>query len=85
MQHTFIDYLKPGAVGLPRFETAHLESPCLYTLLGSTAAGEGGSITSLAAIANAVEDALSPFQVKVTSLPITPEKVLREAREIGVS
>ena len=78
---TFIDYLKPGAVGLPRFEIAHIETPCPYTLLGSKAAGEGGSITSLAAIANAVEDALSPFQVKVTSLPITPEKVLRALKE----
>lgn len=74
---TFIDYLKPNAVGIPRFETTSQETPCPYTLLGSKSAGEGGSITSLAAIANAVEDALSPFEVKVTGLPITPEKVLR--------
>jgi CO/xanthine dehydrogenase Mo-binding subunit len=74
---TFIDYLKPNAVGIPRFETASQETPCPYTLLGSKSAGEGGSITSLAAIANAVEDALSPFEVKVTGLPITPEKILR--------
>ena len=63
--------------GIPRFETASQETPCPYPLLGSKSAGEGGSITSLAAIANAVEDALSPFEVKVTGLPITPEKVLR--------
>ena len=74
---TFIDYLKPNTARIPRFETASQESPCPYTLLGSKSAGEGGSITSLAAIANAVEDALSPFEVKVTGLPITPEKVLR--------
>ncbi|MDA2934623.1 xanthine dehydrogenase family protein molybdopterin-binding subunit, partial [Acidobacteria bacterium AH-259-D05] len=81
LSNTFIDYLKPTAVGLPRFEITHMASPCPYTLLGSKAVGEGGSITSLAAIANAVEDALSPFQVKVMALPITPEKVLRAVRE----
>jgi len=43
--------------------------------------GEGGSLPSLAAIANAVEDALAPFGVKVTSLPITPEKVVRAVTE----
>ncbi len=74
---TFMDYLKPISVGLPRFEIGHLESPCPYTLLGTKAVGEGGSITSLAAIANAVEDALSPFGVKITSLPITPQKIIQ--------
>jgi len=74
---TFMDYLKPISVGLPRFEIAHVESPCPYTLLGTKAVGEGGAITSLAAIANAVEDALSPFGVKITSLPITPQKVIQ--------
>lgn len=74
---TFMDYLKPLALGLPTFEIGHMESPCPYTLLGTKAVGEGGSLPSLAAIANAVEDALSPFGVKVTSLPITPGKVLK--------
>ena len=78
---TFMDYLKPLAMDVPKFELAHMESPCPYTLLGSKAVGEGGSLPSLAAIANAVEDALSPFGVKVTSLPITPEKVVRAVRE----
>ncbi len=78
---TFMDYLKPLSIGLPKFELGHMESPCPYTLLGTKAVGEGGSLPSLAAIANAVEDALTPFGVKVTSLPITPEKVMRAIRE----
>ncbi len=78
---TFMDYMKPTAATVPKFEVAHMESPCPYTLLGTKAVGEGGSLPSLAAIANAVEDALSPFGVKVSSLPITPEKVLRAVRE----
>lgn len=78
---TFMDYMKPLAMGVPKFELAHMESPCPYTLLGTKAVGEGGSLPSLAAIANAVEDALTPFGVKVTSLPITPEKVVRAVTE----
>lgn len=81
---SFVDYMKPLAVGLPRFELSHMESPCPTSLLGTKAVGEGGAIGSLAAIANAVEDALAPFGVKVTSLPITPEKVLRAIRETKV-
>ncbi len=81
---SFVDYMKPLAVGLPRFELSHIESPCPTSLLGTKAVGEGGAIGSLAAIANAVEDALAPFGVKVTSLPITPEKVLRAIRETKV-
>ncbi|MBI4294505.1 MAG: xanthine dehydrogenase family protein molybdopterin-binding subunit [Betaproteobacteria bacterium] len=81
---SFVDYMKPLAVGLPRFELQHLESPCPTSLLGTKAVGEGGAIGSLAAIANAVEDALTPFGVKVTSLPITPEKVMRAIRETKV-
>jgi 2-furoyl-CoA dehydrogenase large subunit len=78
---TFMDYLKPVAATVPRFELAHMYSPCPYTLLGTKSAGEGGAIGSLAAVANAVEDALTPFSVKVTTLPITPEKVVRAIKE----
>jgi len=78
---TFMDYLKPLSISVPRFEMAHMESPCPYTLLGTKACGEGGSLPSLSAIANAVENALSPFGVTVTSLPITPEKVMKAITE----
>jgi 2-furoyl-CoA dehydrogenase large subunit len=81
---SFMDYMKPLAQGLPRFELEHLRSPSPTTLLGTKAVGEGGAIGSLAAMANAVEDALAPFGVKVTSLPITPDKVLRAIRETKV-
>lgn len=74
---TFMDYLKPLPMSLPRFDLGEMESFCPTTPLGTKAVGEGGAITSLPAIANAVEDALSPFGVTVTSLPMTPEKIRR--------
>ena len=73
---TFMDYLKPVAAGLPHIELGHMHSPCPTTMLGTKSAGEGGAIGSLAAVAGAVEDALTPFGVKITSLPLTPEKII---------
>jgi CO/xanthine dehydrogenase Mo-binding subunit len=84
LSSTFKDYLKPLAQGMPKFILGHMQSPCPYSLLGTKSAGEGGSITSLTALANAVEDALTPFDVKVTSLPLTPEKVMKALRETRV-
>ena len=80
---TFMDYLKPLPLGLPRFDLGDMESPCPTSPLGTKAVGEGGAITSLPAIANAVEDALSPFGVTVASLPMTPERVLRAIETHG--
>jgi 2-furoyl-CoA dehydrogenase large subunit len=81
---SFMDYLKPVAATVPHMELAHMCSPCTTSLLGTKSAGEGGAIGSLAAVANAVEDALTPFGVKVTSLPITPEKVVRAVQKSKV-
>ncbi len=38
--------------------------------------GEGGAIIAPAAIANAVEDALTPFGVTVDTFPLTPTRIL---------
>jgi CO/xanthine dehydrogenase Mo-binding subunit len=43
--------------------------------LGAKGGAESSNETCPAALANAVEDALSPLGVKVTSLPLTPERV----------
>ena len=37
--------------------------------------GEGGTIGAIAAVANAVADALAPFDVEVRELPLTPARV----------
>jgi 2-furoyl-CoA dehydrogenase large subunit len=74
---TFLDYLKPTALDVPDIDVDRLESPSPFTPLGAKGVGEGGAIPSLAAIANAVEDALAPIGVVIRSLPITPEQVWR--------
>ena len=72
---TFSDYLKNTAADTPDIEVGHLEYPSPFTATGSKAVGEGPTIPVFPAVANAVEDALSDFGVKITDLPLTPWKV----------
>ncbi len=73
---TFMDYHIPFAAELPRIEIVHLEFPSPRNPLGVKGLGEGGAIPPPAAVANAVEDALAPFGVRITATPLTPSRVL---------
>ena len=73
---TFMDYLVPTAMEVPPIETVHLEYPSPRNPLGVKGIGEGGAISPPAAIANAVEDALAPWGVRVTRTPLGPSVVL---------
>ena len=74
---TLLDYGKSTTLETPHIEIEHHPVPDPFTTLGQKAAGEGAAIPSPAAIASAVEDALSPFGVKVRDLPLSPERVWR--------
>ena len=69
---SFMDYLLPTAGEAPEVETVHLETPSPVHELGTKGTGEGGTIASPAAIANAVSDALG---VEANTLPLSPERV----------
>ena len=73
---TFMDYHVPFAAELPPIEIVHLEFASPRNPLGVKGLGEGGAIPPPAAIANAVEDALVPFGVQITTTPLTPSRVL---------
>jgi carbon-monoxide dehydrogenase large subunit len=73
---TLMDYLVPSAMELPSIETVHLEYPSPRNPLGAKGLGEGGAISPPAAIANAIEDALSPFGVRLTETPASPPRLL---------
>lgn len=72
---TLLDYGKSTTLETPRIEIEHAPVPDPFTTLGQKAAGEGAAIPSPAAIASAVEDALSPLGVRVRQLPLSPERV----------
>jgi carbon-monoxide dehydrogenase large subunit len=73
---SLMDYLIPTAVELPPIDTVHLECPSPRNPLGAKGLGEGGAISPPAAIANAIEDALQPFGVRITSTPVSPGRLL---------
>ncbi|HVQ75462.1 MAG TPA: xanthine dehydrogenase family protein molybdopterin-binding subunit [Candidatus Binatia bacterium] len=72
---SLMDYPLPRADDLPHLEVAHLETPSTLTVGGMKGMGEGGTIGAVAAIANAVADALGPAGAAVTRLPLLPERV----------
>ena len=72
---SLMDYAVPKADDLPMIETVHLECPSPRNPLGVKGLGEGGAISPPAAIANAVEDALAPFGVRVTETPLSAARV----------
>jgi carbon-monoxide dehydrogenase large subunit len=73
---TFMDYLVPTAGEIPSIRIVHLETPSAFSETGAKGMGEGGTIGAPAAIANAVADALSAFQARVTTLPIRPDEIV---------
>ena len=73
----FADYAIPAASELPRFETAHTETPTPLNPLGAKGVGESGTIGSTPAVQSAVLDALSPLGVSHLDMPYTPQRVWR--------
>lgn len=72
---TFMDYVIPSADMIPPIELAHLETLSTSTILGFKGAGQSGSMATPAAIANAVDDAFTPFGTIVKEMPLTQSRV----------
>jgi carbon-monoxide dehydrogenase large subunit len=71
------DYLVPMSAEMPDIEVGHVSTPTAESELGAKGAGEAGTAGAAAAVMNAVNDALAPFQVSITSIPMTPKHVLK--------
>ena len=74
---SFMDYLVPSPTEIPPIDLVHMEYPSPRNPLGIKGVGEGGAISPPAALANAVEDALRPFNICIRETPLTPERVMR--------
>jgi carbon-monoxide dehydrogenase large subunit len=70
-----MDYLLPTSADVPDVEIEHIETPSPTTPGGMKGMGEGGVIGSVAAIGNAVADALPEIAHLVTETPITPLRI----------
>jgi carbon-monoxide dehydrogenase large subunit len=74
----YMDYVLPTAAAAPRFNLHHIETPSPLNPLGMKGAGEAGCSGAVAAISNAIANALGPqTTVPNGSGPFTPDLVHR--------
>jgi carbon-monoxide dehydrogenase large subunit len=69
-------YLLPRSTDLPFIETVTRETPSPFSMFGMKGAGESGVGGALAAVANAVNDALLPLGVHVHHMPLSAPRLL---------
>ena len=72
---SFMDYGMPRAQDLPyyKFETECV--PSTANIMGMKGCGEAGTVGALAAVANAVQDALWEIGIQQVDMPFTSEKI----------
>ncbi len=84
---SLMDYLVATATDIPPIEVCHLDIPSPTSLGGFRGVGESGTIGAPAAVANAINDALSPLGIELGELPITPlrifERLAARSRDRG--
>ena len=78
MNPSLLEYKSPSTLESPPIDAIIVESIDPEGPLGAKEAGEGSLAATIPALANAIYDAIG---VRITSLPITPEKILRALRE----
>ncbi|HEV8179732.1 MAG TPA: xanthine dehydrogenase family protein molybdopterin-binding subunit, partial [Gaiellaceae bacterium] len=79
------EYHLPTAQSLPELATALRETPSPFNPLGAKGVGEGGSIGTPAAVANAVADALAPLGIRHLDPPYTASRVWEAMRTASLS
>jgi aerobic carbon-monoxide dehydrogenase large subunit len=77
------DYLLITSTEMPEIDLIHRESPTPLNPLGAKGVGESGVMPIPAAIASAVEDALSPFGVRIRQIPIRPRDLAELLDQAG--
>jgi CO/xanthine dehydrogenase Mo-binding subunit len=78
---SFMDYLLPTALDVPRIETAHLETPSPLNPLGVKGAGEAGAIPTGALFAQALENALGRKGLEILEMPLSPNRLFELLRD----
>ncbi len=72
---TFMDYALPRATDLPNITFMSEPVPSTANLMGMKGCGEAGTVGAMAAISNAVQDALWDQGVRQADMPFTPHRV----------
>jgi aerobic carbon-monoxide dehydrogenase large subunit len=75
LTRTFMEFHIPTAMEVPSIEVVHLETLSPLNPLGVKGVGEAGAIPVPALVAEAIEDALTSFGVRVSEMPLSPERI----------
>ncbi len=80
---SFMDYLLPTSLDVPRIEIGHHETVSPLNPLGVKGAGEAGAIPVGPLFAQAVEDALGDPGFEILEIPLSPSRLweLKRARD----
>lgn len=81
MSADFEHYKLATAADVPDIEITYAPTPCPHTPLGTRGIGEGRPSSVPGALSNAVCDALRPWGVEITDLPLRPGSVWQKIRE----
>ncbi len=82
---TFMDYLLPSSAEVPSITIVDHCTPSPLTVFGQKGSGEAGYLGSPAAIASALNDALSTIDTSIDELPMTPQAIWRVLRKASFS
>jgi carbon-monoxide dehydrogenase large subunit len=75
------DYLIPTATEVPRIIVGHEETPSPLNSLGTKGAGEAGAIPVPALFAQALENALSEYDLEILETPLSPNRIFELLQE----
>lgn len=72
---SFMDFLLPTALDVPRIETGHEETASPLNPLGIKGAGEAGAIPTAPLFLQAVENALGDDTFEILEIPLSPNRL----------
>jgi len=79
---SFMDYLLPTSMEVPRMEMDHVVTPSPLNPLGIKGAGEAGAIPVGPLFAQAIEDALGHTGVELLEIPLSPSQVWEKVQTL---
>ena len=77
----FEHYKIANAADVPNIDLNYATTPCPHTPLGTRGIGEGRPSSVPGALTNAVCDALKPFGIEITTLPLRPDAIWQKIQD----
>jgi carbon-monoxide dehydrogenase large subunit len=81
MTSSMSDYLTPLSTESPDVIVGHVCTPTSSSRLGAKGVAEAGVTGAIAAVVNAVNDALAPFNRPILHIPLTPDRIFQAIGE----